>query len=71
MAQYQLEACAILEELRDKYAEHGLDQLKLPDALQVPPISDHGNVVEITQHFGGPEPLKRALEQMQTLLYAA
>ncbi len=71
LTQYRLEARTILEELLQSYAEHGLAQFKLPDALQIAPISDHGNLLEIAAHFGGPELLKQALEQLQTLLYAA
>ncbi|MBN1876894.1 MAG: DEAD/DEAH box helicase family protein [Anaerolineae bacterium] len=71
LAQYQAEARSVLEELLDSYAAHGLAQFKLPDALQVSPISGHGNLLEIAQLFGGPEPLKQAVEQLQTLLYAA
>jgi type I restriction enzyme, R subunit len=71
LAQYRMEARAILEELLDSYAEHGLAQFKLPDALQIPPISDHGNLVEIAERFGGADKLGEALEQLQTRLYAA
>jgi type I restriction enzyme R subunit len=39
--------------------------------LKVPPISEHGNVIEIANFFGGPEKLKEAVNQLQTLLYAA
>ncbi len=70
LAQYRMEARAILEELLDSYAEHGLAQFKLPDALQIPPISHHGNLVEIAERFGGADKLGEALEQLQTLLYA-
>ena len=61
----------VLNELLEKYAEHGTAQFVLPDALKVPPISDRGNVVEIAGMFGGPERLKEAVTQLQTLLYAA
>ena len=71
LAQYQVEARAILDELLESYAEHGLAQFKLPDALQIAPISDHGNLLEIAACFGGSEPLKQALDQLQMLLYAA
>ncbi len=71
LAQYQVEARVILDELLESYAEHGLSQFKLPDALQIAPISNHGNLLEIAGFFGGPEPLKQALEQLQSLLYAA
>ncbi len=65
------EARAILNDLLEKYAEHGTAQFVLPDALKVPPISDHGNVMEIAGMFGGPEKLKDAVSQLQALLYAA
>jgi type I restriction enzyme R subunit len=68
---YGLEARAILHELLEKYAEHGTTQFVLPDVLQVPPISKHGNVIEITQKFGGAERLREAVTELQTLLYAA
>jgi type I restriction enzyme R subunit len=61
----------ILEELLEKYAEHGTAQFVLPDVLQVPPISDHGNVMEIARHFGGADKLREAIHELQTLLYAA
>lgn len=68
---YSPEARDILSELVEKYAEHGLDQLKLPDILKVPPISEHGNASEIASRFGGPEELRKAVEELQSLLYAA
>ncbi len=69
--QYGPEAGAILNELLDKYTDHGAAQFVIPDVLKVPPISKHGNVVEIAGFFGGPEKLREAVNQMQTLLYAA
>jgi hypothetical protein len=45
---------AILDELFEKYADHGPAQFTVPDILQVPPISKHGNVMEIAGLFGGP-----------------
>jgi type I restriction enzyme, R subunit len=65
------EAQAILDELLEKYAEHGAAQFAIPDVLQVPPINRHGNVIEISGFFGGPEKLKQAIEELQTRLYAA
>jgi type I restriction enzyme R subunit len=43
----------------------------LPDVLQIPPISERGNVIEIAKMFGGSENLRDAVNQLQTLLYAA
>ena len=49
----------MLDELLEKYAEHGDAQFVLPDVLKVPPISDHGNVIEIIKLFGGAEQAPR------------
>ena len=68
---YGPEGRAILNELLDKYAEYGTAQFVLPDVLKVPPISERGNVIEISKMFGGGEELRDAVNQLQTLLYAA
>lgn len=69
--QYGPDARAILQDLLDKYEEYGTAQFVLPDALEVPPVSEHGNVVEIAKLFGGSEELVEAVSQLQSLLYAA
>ena len=51
-AQYSPPARQILDELLEKYAEHGDAQFVLPEVLRVPPISDHGQPGEIIQFFG-------------------
>lgn len=68
--QYGPEARAILNALLDKYADHGTAQFVIPDVLKVPPISEHGNVIEIANLFGGAEKLREAVNELQTLLYA-
>ena len=57
----------MLEELLEKYAEHGDAQFVLPDVLQVPPISEHGTVGEIIRLFGGAEQLREAVNELQGL----
>lgn len=69
--QYGPEARAILNDLLDKYTEHGYEQFAIPEILQVPPISVRGNVSEIIGFFGGAEKLKAAVAELQTHLYAA
>lgn len=69
--QYGPEARGILNELLDKYAEHGSAQFAIPDVLEVPPLSEHGNVVEIAAKFGGAEKLMEAVSELQKQLYAA
>ncbi len=70
-AKYGPEARQILEELLDKYAEHGDAQFALPDVLHVPPISGHGTVADIIKLFGGADQLRTAVNELQAQLYAA
>jgi len=68
---YAPAARQILEDLLEKYTEYGTAQFVMPDALKVPPLSERGNVAEIVRLFGGTKELRAAVEQLQTLLYAA
>src|ERR1700730_5148765 len=61
----------VLDELVEKYAEHGDTQFVLPDVLKVPPISEHGQVSDIIRLFGGAEQLRLAVTELQGHLYAA
>lgn len=65
------DARAILGDLLEKYAADGEVHFVLPELLKVPPISKRGNVPEIIARFGGSENLSRAVNELQTLLYAA
>jgi type I restriction enzyme R subunit len=38
--------------------------------LKLPPISERGNVNEIVETFGGADQLRKAVNQLQALLYA-
>ena len=69
--QFGPDARQILDELLDKYTEHGTAQFVIPEVLELPPINSHGNVIEIAARFGGVEQLRQAVIQLQTLLYAA
>src|SRR5213596_3258414 len=60
---YTPEAREVLDELVEKYAEHGDAQFVLPDVLHVPPLSRHGTVGEIVKLFGGSEKLRDAVNQ--------
>jgi type I restriction enzyme R subunit len=68
---YGPEARQVLEELLEKYAEHGDAQFLLPDVLRVPPLSSHGTVAEIIGLFGDAEALRAAVTELQAELYAA
>lgn len=67
--QYNLFGQYVLGILLDKYSQHGPDELKIPDVLNIPPISDHGNVAEIATSFGGPDRLRDAVTELQKLIY--
>jgi len=67
---FQPEAREILQQILDKYVEHGTDGFSVPGILKVVPISAHGNVLEIADKFGGAEQLRAAVDKLQTLLYA-
>jgi len=69
--QFGLPARQVLDELLQKYTEHGTAQFVIPDVLEVPPINQHGNVMEIAALFGGPDKLRLVVNELQTLLYAA
>lgn len=69
--QFGPEARAIINELLDKYAEHGTTQFSIPDVFEVPPISQQGNLTEIAGKFRGTEKLVEAFGKLQEYLYAA
>lgn len=68
--QYSPEARAILNELLDKYAAFGPDELT-PASLRVPPLSDMGSPVELANRFGGAERMRSAISALHNELYAA
>jgi type I restriction enzyme, R subunit len=68
---YSPEARQILDELIEKYAQHGDAQFVLPDVLHVPPISEHGQPGEIIRLFGTPDNLRRAVNDLQVILYGS
>ncbi len=70
-SEYGPGARAILEALLDKYSEFGPQQLVIPDALQVAPVSSYGNLMEISKIFGGAPRLKSAIDRLQNLIYAS
>ena len=61
----------VLQRLLEKYIEFGTAQFLIPDILKIPPISTYGNVVEIASLFGGSDELRRSVDELQELLYAA
>ena len=69
--QYGDDARAVLEALLDRYAAGGADEIALPHALRIAPVSEFGNPSEIARRFGGPHQMRAAVAQLTELLYAA
>ena len=69
--QYTVNGQFVLRALLDNYSQHGPDELTIPDALHVPPISEFGNIPEILKIFGGSDQLRNAVAELQKLLYEA
>ena len=67
--QYAPKARAVLDAILDKYTAYGPDQLSVPDILNVPPIPDFGNAMEIAKMFGGPKELRTAVATLVARLY--
>nr|WP_288210432.1 DEAD/DEAH box helicase family protein [uncultured Dysgonomonas sp.] len=66
---YSEKAKGILNQILEKYVEYGLNQIR-PDIISVEPIVQHGNSLEIIKEFGGMDNFKKAIEDLQILLYA-
>ncbi len=69
--QYTVNGQFVLGALLDNYTQHGPDELTIPDAFHVPPISEFGNIPEILRIFGGADQLRNAVAELQKLLYEA
>jgi type I restriction enzyme, R subunit len=67
---YSEKARQVLHDILDKYVDYGTAQFAIPEILKVPPISDRGSVMDISQMFGGAENLRSAVNELQGLLYA-
>jgi type I restriction enzyme, R subunit len=70
-ARYQPAAREVLSQLLDKYTDQGISQLDDLGVLQVPPISSLGTPAEIANRFGSTASLRKAVEQLASLVYAA
>ncbi|OOG77148.1 EcoAI/FtnUII family type I restriction enzme subunit R [Algoriphagus sp. A40] len=66
---YSERAKEVLNLILEKYVDYGLNQIS-PDIISVEPIAQQGNPIEIVNEFGGIDEFKKAIEELQTLLYA-
>ncbi len=67
---YGDEARRVLEELLQKYADEGIDQIEEPQVLTINPFTEYGTPYEIAQFFGGPEGYRKAVQELEAQLYS-
>jgi type I restriction enzyme, R subunit len=65
---YSERAKDVLNLILEKYVDYGLNQIR-PDIISVEPIAQQGNPIEIVNEFGGMDEFKKAISELQTLLY--
>ena len=68
-AHYSERAKDVLNLILEKYVDYGLNQIR-PDIISVEPIAQQGNPIEIVNEFGGMDEFKKAISELQILLYA-
>lgn len=61
---------AVLEGLLKRYEEYGINDVTM-QALQLRPISDAGSVTELADEMGGPDALRKAVDEVPRWLYGA
>jgi type I restriction enzyme R subunit len=67
-AHYSEKAKDVLNLILEKYVDYGINQIR-PDIISVEPIAQQGNPIEIVNEFGGIDEFKKAISELQTLLY--
>ncbi len=69
--EHQPAAREVLNQLLEKYTQHGIGELDDLGVLEIPPLSALGSPAEIAGWFGSPAALRDAVEELGELLYAA
>jgi type I restriction enzyme, R subunit len=68
---YRLEAREMLNVILDKYIAGEAEDISNPELLRVPPLSERGTFIELAKPFGGGQEVRKALKELQQLLYSA
>jgi type I restriction enzyme, R subunit len=68
-SQYNDKAKQVLEQLLDKYADAGLQEMRSSKVLKLDPFKQMGLPVEITKYFGGPAQYWEAVNDLTMELY--
>jgi type I restriction enzyme, R subunit len=69
-AKYGEQACAVLEALLEKYADHGITDIEDAAILELPPFTELGTKTQIRRGiFGGNEKYSMAITELEKALY--
>jgi type I restriction enzyme R subunit len=68
---YRPEACEMLKVILGKYVAGEAADISDPELLKVPPLSKQGTFFELVRPFGGWQEMRKALRELQQLLYSA
>ncbi len=60
---------AVVEALLEKYRLEGVDEITNPRVFRLPPFKEMGELSGVMARFGGAEPLRRTLTELQQRLY--
>ncbi len=68
---YGSEAREMLKVILKKYIAGEAVDISDQELLKVPPLSDQGTFIELARRFGGGQGVRKALKELQILLYSA
>jgi len=68
---YGEQARKVLENLLDKYADEGIDDIESIEVLKVKPFTDFGSPMEIVSTFGSKKAYLKAILELENELYKA
>jgi type I restriction enzyme, R subunit len=66
---YEGKAKEVLQNLLEKYADNGIEELENINALELPPINSYGTPMEIVELFGGVGEYKKAIQELEREIY--
>jgi len=70
-ARYEGQARQVLENLLDKYADAGIEEVEDIKVLQLDPFRQLGTVPELVGAFGGKQGYQQAIHDLETALYSS
>ena len=66
---YGNQARAVMENLLDKYADEGIDNIETLDILKLKPFDTFGSITEIVRSFGGKTQYLQAVKELEEEIY--